>query len=175
MKTKPLLLTLVMAMLLVSSSCEKTPGNHEKSDALNAYCSIVPEGWDCQMILDHFNPDDIPANTGDPLAIIKYTNTNRVFTTSEDLEVHPSLILNIYSIRQQEDLIQLIKSQQLYSWCIPAYYGETDTHFVLTSPCFINGGCFTEEANSSIEDLHKALESFIQKNDYGLIPQYTNQ
>lgn len=171
MEIKSLLLTLVTGMLMLSSSCEKTPEDSEKSDTFNAFCSIVPEGWDCRVISDHFNPDEIPTNAGDPLVIIKYTNPNRVFTTGENREVHPSLILNIYPIKQKEELIILIKSQQLYSWCIPTYYGETETHFILTSPCFINGGYFNEEANKSIEDLHLALESIILKNDYGFIAQ----
>lgn len=171
MKTKTFLLTLVAGLLMLSVACEKSPQNTEKSDAYTAFCSVVPEGWECQVVLDQFNPDDIPASTGEPLAIIKYTNTNRVFMTGENLEVHPSLILNIHSIKEKENLIQLIRSQQLYSWCIPLYYGETETYFIITSPCFINGGCFSEEANTSIEDLFSALESIILKNDYGLVTE----
>ena len=63
-------------------------------------------------------------------------------------------------------LIEFIKSQQLYSWCIPMYYGETKDYFILTSPCFINGGAFTDEANDCISDLHEALISIITINVY---------
>jgi hypothetical protein len=62
-----------------------------------------------------------------------------------------------------------IESQQIYSWCIPIYYGETKDYFILTSPCFINGGNFTEQADSSIVDLQNALNTVITKKNYDFI------
>ena len=152
----------LFSFFMVITSCEKQYSNAD----LDEFCSVVPAGWDCQITFDGFNPQDIPASSGQPYAMIYFNNLNRSFLNSEEREEHPSLILNFYPIQQKSSLIALIKSQQIYSWCIPSYYGETQDYFILTSPCFINGGCYTEEANASIEDLQLALESIISKVDY---------
>jgi hypothetical protein len=151
---------LVTALLI---SCEKA----ESDPDINNFCSIAPNGWECEIIQENFNKNDIPKNAGQPIAIIKYTNSDKKFAYfGTETEVHPSLTLNLYPIEKKSDLIALIKSQQLFSWCIPIYYGETRKYFIITSPCFINGGSFTSDANTSIEDLHKAIKSIISIEDY---------
>jgi hypothetical protein len=146
-------------------SCEK----EEKNPTLDDFCNIKPYGWECNIIQTDFSRNDIPQNAKEPMAIIKYKNPNREFVRFSDTKVYPSLILNLYSIDQKQELIELIKSQQIYSWCIPIYYGETKDYFILTSPCFINGGNFTEQADSSIVDLQNALNTVITKKNYDFI------
>jgi hypothetical protein len=164
MKTK--LLSLPFFFILITLlSCEKD----EKNPTLKDFCSIKPNGWDCEILDDNFNINDFPRNADNPIAIIKYKNVHREFTRFTDTKVNPSLILDFYSIKQKQELIDFIRSQEMYSWCIPIYYGETKDYFIMTSPCFINSGSFTDEADSCISDLHKALESLITTNDYNLI------
>lgn len=143
-------------------SCEK----EEKNPTLNDFCNIKPFGWDCEIIQNDFDKNDIPQNAKEPIAVVKYKNTNRELIHLSGTKLYPSLILDLYPIEQKLELIDLIKSQQLYSWCIPIYYGETKDYFILTSPCFINAGTFTEQADSSINDLQNALNKIITKNNY---------
>ncbi len=160
MKTKFFLIVIILVSL-VHTSCENIT-----DPTLEDFCAIVPNDWDCEIIKDDFSKNDIPKNAENPVVILKYKNLNREFTRYVDTKVNPSLTLDIYSIRQKKELIDFIKSQQLYSWCIPSYYGETKDYFILTSPCFINGGCFTDEANACINDLHAALDKIIDKKEY---------
>ena len=137
---------------------------------IDQFCSAVPDGWACEIIQDNFNPIDIPQGADNPDVIIKFINPEREFTYSVgEKQLNPSLILNFYSIKHKAELIDFIKSQQVYSWCIPMYYGETKDYFIITSPCFINGGAFTDEANSCIDDLHTALKNIIVVNNYEFI------
>lgn len=156
---------LIISLLIILLSCEKKDNNPNLED----FCSVIPNGWECKIIQDKFNANDIPRDAITPIAIIKYKNQSREFTGFVDVKITPSLILDLYSIQQKEELIQFIRSQQMYSWCIPMYYGETEKYFIITSPCFINGGSFTEEANSCIEDLHSALKSIITVNEYNFV------
>lgn len=153
-------ITLVIAFL---TSCEKA----ESDPDINDFCTVAPIGWECEIIQENFNENDIPKNADQPIAIIKYINSNKKFAYfGTEAEIHPSLTLNLYPIQKKDELIALIKSQQIFSWCIPIYYGETKKYFIVTSPCFINGGSFTSDANTCIKDLHEALKSIISIIDY---------
>lgn len=159
-------ITISITALLVS--CKKA----ESDPDINDFCAVAPIGWECEIIQENFNDNDIPKNADQPIAIIKYINSDKKFAYfGTGVEVHPSLKLNFYPISKKDELIAFIKSQQIFSWCIPIYYGETKEYFIITSPCFINGGSFTSEANSSINDLHTALKSIISVKNYNLIGQ----
>lgn len=158
------LLFFIIAVLL--TSCDKEDNNNDKNQAFGEFCSIAPDGWECTIITSDFQIQYIPQNADTPVAIINYRNPNVEFTRYPDIKVNPSLILDFYEIERKQELIDFITSQMPYSWCIPTYYGETKEYFIITSPCFISGGTFTDEANASISDLHDALKSIITINDY---------
>ncbi len=164
MKTKKSLLLIVL-ILLSQLSCEKD----EKNPTLDDFCNIKPNGWSCEIIQMGFDKNEIPRNAKEPIAIIKYKNINREIIQFSDTKINPSLILDLYSIKQKQELIELIKSQQIYSWCIPIYYGETKDYFIVTSPCFINSGLFTEQSDSCLFDLQNAIKNIITKNNYEFI------
>ena len=84
------------------------------------------------------------------------------------------MILNFYNIGDKEDLQSAIEAQRIFSWCIPVYYGETESYFIVTSPCFINSGCFSEEANECIEDLHVALTEYFSEHNEELLGDIMN-
>lgn len=157
---RPQNLFLFLAMFVLSLTffaCE----NDVIDTKIEDFCSVKPDGWDCEIIESNFNPNDIPQNADTPVAIVKYYNSNREFDG-----VNPSLTLNFYPIDQKDDLVNFIKSQQIFSWCIPIYFGETKDYFIITSPCFKNSGIFTENANSGIADLYAALDKIIIKKEY---------
>lgn len=165
MKKTILLISLLLMFLLLFSSCETSL----KNPSLDVFSTLAPSGWTCEIVLSDFNPNDIPKNANQPLAIIKYVNTERTYEWAGHTQIHPSLTLDFYPIEQKQELVEFIKSQQMYSWCIPEYFGETNRYFILTSPCFKNNGVFTDDANKSVDDLHRALEKVITRKNYSLI------
>lgn len=160
---KTIILSIIL--LITLSSCEK----EDKNPTLDDFCSVKPKNWDCSIVLKDFDKNEIPQNAPQPIGIIKYQNHNAEITGLSNTMVNPSLILDFYPINQKEALIDLIKSQQVYSWCIPIYYGETKDYFIVTSPCFINEGINTEQAESSLIELQKAINQIIEKKNYDLI------
>lgn len=156
---------LLICLLFFAIGCEKGV----KDPTLSDFCHIKPKGWDCEFIENNFSSNDFPDNAEAPVAIIKYRHPDREFIMFKDSMVHSSLILNIYSINQKQELIELIKSQPSNIWCRPIYYGETKKYFIITSPCLINNGSDTDEAYFCISDLQKALESIITVNDYNFL------
>jgi len=152
--------------IILLASCDKDNNNTIKNQTFDEFCSVAPDGWECTIAISDFDIQNIPQNTNTPIAIIKYLNPNVEFTKYTGIKVNPFLIIDFYEIERKQELIDFIISQQLYSWCIPIYYGETKDYFIITSPCFINGGSFTDEANACINDLHEALKSIMTINDY---------
>jgi len=168
MKSIPVFICFLLIALI---SCEK----EENTSNLTEFCNVIPDGWECEIITEDFNSNDLPRDASKPFAVIKYKNSKREFLRYQDRVVNPSLILDLYHISHKQELIDFIISQQVFSWCIPLYYGETKEYIVITSPCFVNYGAFTEEANSLIEDLHASLKGIIEVKEYdGLIPFNTN-
>jgi len=159
MKTYKSLLLLILMLFL---ACKK----EEKNPTLDDFCNVKPTGWDCEIIQANFDKNDIPKNANEPMAIIKYKNRNAELVLFSDTKVNPSLVLDLYSIKQKQEIIDFIKSQPFYSWCIPMYYGETRDYFIVTSPCFINGGIYAEQADSSIIGLQNAIKSIITIKNY---------
>jgi hypothetical protein len=160
------ILSMVSILFMVMTvSCDDQHQETRISD-FNDFCSVAPEGWTCNITTSDFDSEKIPQDAETPIAIIEYWNPNITFTSYLETKVNPSLIIDIYEISRKQELLDFIGSQQLYSWCIPMYYGETREYFILTSPCFINGGSFTDEANSSIDDLHEALKEIITVKEY---------
>jgi hypothetical protein len=156
-------LLIINCLLFLSIlSCEKNENRSELSD----FCSVVPDNWQCQIITKDFDSIDIPKNTPAPSSIVKYVNFDKTILHNGDIMINPSLVLDLYPVSKKEELIQFLKSQQIFSWCIPEYFGETEEYFIITSPCFINSGTFTSEADSSIIDLYKALSEIIKVKKY---------
>jgi hypothetical protein len=150
-----------MLSIIILASCDDN-----KIDAgdrtFDEFCSVAPEGWQCFISTSDFDVQKIPQKAETPIAIIEFQNPNIEFTSYTDRKVHPSLIIDFYEIGRKQELKDIITSQQLYSWCIPIYYGETEDYFIITSPCFINSGSFTDEAYSCLDDLHEALKSIMK-------------
>ena len=162
MKPVPLQL---LCVFLIALSCKNAPRNPTLKD----FCMVKPRGWNCEIIEGNFNTADYPESAGYPLAIIKYQNLDKEFVMFRDKKLNPSLILAIYAIHQKIELIDLRRSQPANTWCIPIYYGETNDFFIITSPCLINNGSDTDEAEFCISDLQYALESIISIHDYNFL------
>jgi hypothetical protein len=155
---------LIFGLLSILFSCEKT----EKENKFDGFCNVTPDDWKCEIIEDNFEENYIPKNTISPLAIVTYECPLEEIIKISGLgsTMPPVFILDIYPIEMKDDLIDFINSQQLYSWCIPMLYGETEDYLLLTSPCFINYGNLTDEGKSKIKELHTSLQETLMESYY---------
>ncbi len=164
MKSVYVAIILIMGLITIQS-CDKADINPNLKD----FCKVKPSDWECEIVESDFNMAEIPRNADTPVAIVKYTNPKETFEGIGQIQLPSSLILDLYPIHKKQELIDFIVSQQIYSWCIPTYYGETEDYFIITSPCFVNAGTYTEDANSCMKELYTALDKIIIKKDYGFI------
>lgn len=146
----------IFLVLFLFISCEKAD-----LPTFEEFSKIKPTGWECKISTENFDVKSIPKGAPQPIAIVKYTNPTIECEGLMNQKTNPSLILNVYPANRKSELLEFIKSQRMFSWCIPIYYGESLKYFVLTSPCFINGGMYV-----CLDDLHKALEKILDKKEY---------
>ena len=83
--------------------------------------------------------------------------------------------LNVYSEEKKELLDFIIESQQVASECIPIYYGEVKPYYIVTSPCVINNGDFTDDAQIQVMPLHKKFKDELTSFNESLYIQYLDQ
>lgn len=155
MKTK--FSVLIFLMILGSFSCEKDSEKVE-SNSLDLFCTTKPDGWSCQVYQDSFDTLPIPqGNNGrleNPLAVIEYSNV------SLDCYNSKPLYLQVYDISKKETLDKIIASSRFYSWCIPMYFGENEKYYIITSPCYLYNGCFTDD---NLNPLFQAIKGLFTK------------
>lgn len=159
---------LLLSFFTVFSSCTNDL-NKVSISTFDAFCSARASGWGCQIFQGSFDNIPIPKGVENPLAVVKYDNPNRTFTNYNS-KINPSLFLQIYDISKKPALEKIIAKSILYSWCIPIFYGENEKYYVITSPCYINSGSFTDEANGLIKPLHQSLKSLFTRT----APSFTN-
>ena len=153
-----LIILALLTFLVGIMECE----NEEQSrpaESLDDFCAIAPSGWTCEVITGNIDSSYFPKSMPEPEAVVKYRHPNRTFSAGDSVSQHASLVIFLYDIESKSTLNKQIQQQQLHSSCIPEYYGETANYFVVTSPCFINGGFYTVGANKAAEDLHLALRA----------------
>ena len=74
----------------------------------------------------------------------------------------PVIPLYLYAIADKAHVQEVIQEEQMFSWDIPIYFGETDEFFVVTSPAYVNHGVFTEEAKQAIRPMWDVLRRHIE-------------
>ena len=137
----------------------------------------VPQGWN-YTIFQNFTGEATPSSgysiikTQDlkelslpfelwkPVAIINFTYPSAQFEVAVGEYRHPSLWLYFYNITDKQEIMELIASDSMESWCIPMYFNETAKYIIVTSPCYINGGVFTEEAQRYYTPLENSLKEY---------------
>jgi hypothetical protein len=144
---------IVLAFLLIFQSCKKD------SKLVNSdFCSVKPVGWDCEIYYSSSETIPIPQGVNEPKFILKFSNKADTFSTFYSSKTYPFMLLYVYDISQKTELQKQISNQAMFSWCIPIFYGENKTYYVITSPCYINSGNFSDDANNTINSLHQALK-----------------
>ncbi|MCF8225315.1 MAG: hypothetical protein K9J30_05510 [Bacteroidales bacterium] len=108
---------------------------------LDEFYNSTPEGWSCEILQNSFDTLPIPQGPDgrleDPIAVIIYSKESLGCTNNK------SLFLQVYDISKKDKLEQIIADSQIYSWCIPIFFGENENYYVITSPCYLSNGCWT--------------------------------
>lgn len=187
MNPKFLLITAISLMgIILTSGCvneEKT--KEEPGDEIQNIGEAVPEGWN-YSITQNFIGEVIPANgygkiitqnseemteiphgLWKPVAIVNFVNPNKEIGyysgVKTDRKYNLSLRLYFYNITQKQEIMEIIDKEKIFSWCIPTYFNETKKYIIVTSPCYINSGIFTEEAINYYSPLEKSLKEYFNK------------
>lgn len=138
-------------------------GYKKVEDELDLLCENIPPDWTCKIFKEDSYDIPIPVGVNAPLAIVKLFNPSVEFTQYTDIRTNPSLFLYFYDIQEKKHISEIIQQQELYSWCIPIYFSETTNYYIITSPCYINDGNFSTEANELIVTLTDALFNFFDQ------------
>lgn len=189
MKTKLLIITgsLVVLIVLFSGCVQEVTKNQSKEELVDEILNIeeaIPEGWN-YTITQNFTGEVIPASgygkiitqnsaempiphgLGKPAAIVNFTNPNIEIGyypgVGTDRKYNPSLRIYFYNITEKKGIMQTIDREILRSYCVPIYFDETERYIIITSPCYINSGIFTEEAKNHYAPLEKSLKDYFDK------------
>lgn len=127
----------------------------------------IPEGWNYTIITQNLEDIKRPHGLWKPAAIVDFTNLNKEIEYYTDMKTdtkyNPSLRLYFYNITEKQEIMEIIDKEKIYSWCIPIYFDETKKYIIITSPCYINSGIFTEKAINYYSPLGKSLENYFDK------------
>lgn len=189
MKTKLLLIrmSLLLSIILLNGCIQeaaKKQSNEQLGVEILNIGEAVPEGWN-YSVTQNFRGEVIPASgfgkiitqnseeltvhhgLWKPVAIVNFINPNKEIEYYQDVKTdkkyNPSLQLNFYNVTEKQRIMEIIDEEKLYSWCVPVYFAETKKYIIVTSPCYINSGIFTEEAKNYYSPLEKSLKEYFDK------------
>jgi hypothetical protein len=136
------------------------PTNWSYTITQNFTGDIIPHNGYSTIKTENSEELSLPHGLGRPVAIVNFTNPTALFEVAGGVFRHPSLWLYFYNITEKEEIMGIIDNESIYSWCVPLYFNETDTYIIVTSPCYINSGVFTEEAQKYYSPLEKSLKEY---------------
>jgi hypothetical protein len=116
--------------------------------------AALPFGWTAESVLD---PDSLthPNTTPLPLFNIEFVWSDSITACSRTFL--PRQLVCVYGISDGDLLLAAIEAARLHSWCIPVFYAETPAYFLLTSPCYRNGGCFSDVSQELLDQFDSAV------------------
>jgi len=123
----------------------------------------VPLGWNASIYTENLTGVQKPHGLWVPMAIVNFTNPSASFEATGGVHKHPSLWLYFYNISEKKEILGIIANESIYSWCIPIYFNETSKYIIITSPCYIDDGVFTEEAQAYYLPLEQSLKQYFHE------------
>ncbi len=157
----------VMGIILISGCIDEEKTKVKLGEEILNIGENIPEGWNYTIITQDLGEIERPHGLWEPVAIVDFTNLNKEIEYYPDMKTdkkyHPSLRLYFYNITEKQEIMEIIGQEKNYSWCIPIYFDETKKYIIVTSPCYINSGIFTEEAKGYYSPLEKSLKEFFDK------------
>jgi|GEM_PF-3649991 hypothetical protein len=122
--------------------------------------TALPDGWICRLA-DSSDSTVWPRGIFRPAFTLVFTDTVHSIRDCARDPFHPNLTLCFYPDSLRDTIERIIDAQKIYSWCVPIKYFENNTYFIVTSPCFINNGCFSNEAAEDKSPLDAAIHAYL--------------
>lgn len=167
MMVKKLSITIgiLIIVILISGCIQEVTEKQSKEKLGDEILNIkdgIPEGWSYTNITEEGKKGN-PHGLEEPVIRIDFINPDEEFENSDETKYNPSLRLYFYHIAEKQKIMEIIANESIYSWCIPIYFDETERYIIVTSPCYINSGVFTEEAKDYYYTLEKSLKEYFDK------------
>ena len=157
----------IIGIILISGCINEEKTNEELGDEILNIGESIPEGWNYTIITQNLEETKRPHGLWEPVAIVNFTNLNKEIEYYPDIKTdkkcNPSLQLYFYNIAEKQEILDIVAKERIYSWCIPIYFDETKKYIIVTSPCYINSGIFTEEAKYYYSKLENTLKEYFDK------------
>ena len=153
------LLIIIIGIILISGCIEKKKTTEELGDEISNIRKYIPENWNYTIITQNIEEIEKPHGLWKPVAIVNFVNKKIEFNEANKT-YNPSLRLYFYNIINKKKIMNIINQEKIYSWCVPIYFDETKRYIIITSPCYINNGTFTDEAKNYYFPLEKSLKEF---------------
>lgn len=122
---------------------------------------ILPQPWTCRVEVPT-DSNEWPRGLDKPLFCAIFNNTENLITGCFSQESHPGFKLCFYPIAHSTEIEEIIVKESIFSWCIPVKYLVSSQYYIVTSPCYINDGCFSASAQKGIAPLDSALAKYFK-------------
>ena len=156
---------ILIITILISGCIQEVTEKQSKEklgDEILKITDGIPEGWSYAQITEEGKKGN-PHGLEEPVIRIDFINPDEEFENSDETKYNPSLRLYFYHIVEKQEIMKIIANESMYSWSIPIYFDETERYIIVTSPCYINSGVFTEEAKDYYSTLEKLLKEYFDK------------
>lgn len=155
----------IIGMILISGCINEVKTNEELGEEIINIGKNIPEGWNYTIITQNIEKIERPQGLWEPVAIVNFANFNKEigYDPSMNRNYYPSLVLYFYNTTEKQEILEIIDKEKMHSSCIPIYFDETKRYIIVTSPCYINSGIFTEEAKNYYSPLEKSLKEYFDK------------
>lgn len=130
-------------------------------DSLPGIQDAIPRSWTCRIVVPT-DSNEWPTGLGKPLFNTIFNDTESLITGCTPQETHPDLKLCFYPIANANEIEDIIVKESIFSWCIPIKYLVSPRYFIVTSPCYINHGCFSTIAQNLVAPLDSALAKYFK-------------
>lgn len=157
----------IMGIILTSGCINEEKTKVKLGDEILNIGENIPEGWNYTIITKDLEDIERPQGLWEPVAIVNFANPDKEIgyypDSKNNKKYYPSLQLYFYNITEKQEIMEIIDKEFMHSSCIPIYFGETGKYIIVTSPCYINSGIFTEEARNYYSPLEKSLKDYFEK------------
>ncbi len=155
----------VIMIMMAGCTQQSSPksSNQELGTEIVNVGDVLPPGWNFTIITQNLEEIPRPHGLWNPVAVVNFTNPSLSFKGAGGEHQHLSLWLYFYNISEKHEIMGIIANESIYSWCIPIYFNETHQYIIVTSPCCINGGVFTEETQQYYIVLEKSLKKYFHE------------
>jgi hypothetical protein len=156
---KACLLSICLLLAFILGNCGN---NTTPVTFISGIRESLPASWQ-MTVIDKEGEIGHPHGLKEPLFRIDFLDTEHYFFDAGGRQYSPSARLYIYDIVQQKIIMATIVRERMYSWDIPEYYDRTKDYIIVTSPSYINGGHYNNEAVYLFQPLDMALKEYFSR------------